>query len=264
MDFNFRKPAHIFVLLMVLGSFILLIGIPVLSFVGVFGATDTSQMTEYSGLLKLFVEIFLVVPQIVLFVVFMIIVPVLWYFLVNRLTAKEIKSRLKLKFKEFDKMILWGILTVFLMFIVLAIISNILISLGFNTEDAGNIQDLANLLSPVAIFIIVVSQPIGEEIFFRGFLLDKIDSIIGRKTIDGEEDLDYFDYKIGAVLITSVLFGIAHLSYGNLYPAVITGILGVVLGFVVVKTKSLYPAIIAHVLFNAISLSIFFLFQDFF
>ena len=262
MDFNFSKPSHWFSLLMVSVSVLLLIGLPVLSFIGVFGATDASQISELSGMLKLFFEIFLLTMQMALVVVFMVITPVLWYLFVNRFTAKEIKSRLKLKFKEFDKMVLWGILTVFLMFASSFILSILLVSLGLSDDETSNIQDIANLFSPITMFILIVTQPIGEEIFFRGFLLDKIDSIIGKKATSDENGFNNQDYKVGAVLITSVLFGIAHLSYGKPYPAIVITVLGIILGFVVVKTKNLYPAIIAHILFNAISFAIFLLFED--
>ena len=68
--------------------------------------------------------------------------------------------------------------------------------------------------------------------------MEKIDTLIGKKT---------------AIISTAGLFGIAHLSFGNVYPAVITGIIGLLLAFIVFKTKNLYSAITAHVLFNIIS-----------
>ena len=91
-------------------------------------------------------------------------------------------------------------------------------------------------------------QPIGEEIFFRGFLLDKINAMAGRET---------------AIVLTSILFGMAHLTYGNIYPAILTGILGLILAYMVLKTKNLVTAIVAHIFFNVASVTLYIIGQSF-
>jgi membrane protease YdiL (CAAX protease family) len=92
--------------------------------------------------------------------------------------------------------------------------------------------------------ILIIIQPIAEEIFFRGFLLDKFKNLFGKNI---------------AIFFSSLLFGLAHLSYGNIYPAILTFIIGLLLAVLVVKTKNLYSSIIAHILFNLISFSIYIL-----
>ena len=87
-----------------------------------------------------------------------------------------------------------------------------------------------------------------EEIFFRGFLLDKIKVISDQKT---------------AIILTSFIFGIAHLTYGNVFPALMTGILGLILAYMVIKTKNLTTAIVAHILFNLTSVVLYFAGQSF-
>ena len=89
---------------------------------------------------------------------------------------------------------------------------------------------------------IVVFQSTTEEIFFRGFLLDKINTLAGKEI---------------AILTTAILFGMAHLSYGKIYPALMTGVFGILLGYVVMKTKNLNTAIIAHILFNITSFALY-------
>ena len=66
-----------------------------------------------------------------------------------------------------------------------------------------------------------------------------------------------------AIITTSVLFGISHLSYTYAYAAIIAIILGVLLSIVVYKTKNLYSAIFAHTLINITSLTLYFFGQSF-
>jgi membrane protease YdiL (CAAX protease family) len=116
--------------------------------------------------------------------------------------------------------------------------------MGFNLADYSNIPELESYFSLPAMLILITFQPIGEEIFFRGFLLEKIKSIKGEKT---------------AIIFTAFLFGVAHLSFGNLYPAFMTFIIGFLLAFIVIKTKNLFSAITAHILFNVVSFSFYFI-----
>jgi membrane protease YdiL (CAAX protease family) len=107
----------------------------------------------------------------------------------------------------------------------------------------SNIIDLQKLFSMSSLYIIVLIQPFCEEFFFRGFLLEKITALGGVKI---------------AVVSTSVLFGISHLSYTYSYTAFLAVILGVIFALVTIKTKNLYTAIFAHTLLNVTSLSLFY------
>ena len=263
MQFDIRKPSHIVSLILLLGSFFVLIGVPILSFVGVL-ESDTSQISDFPETLKVFIELFLLILQILLFIVLMIVVPLIWYFFVNKFTISKIKDCLQMRIKNFDRAVLWGVIAVFFMFATSIVIGVILNSLNFDVNEASNIEDIANIFSPVSMFILVVFQPIGEEFFFRGFLLDKINSFFSRKSDYNADGKDFFsEYKIPAVVLTSILFGIAHASYGKVYPVFVTALLGLILGFVVVKTKSLYAGMIAHILYNVITLILYLSFQDF-
>jgi len=81
-------------------------------------------------------------------------------------------------------------------------------------------------------------------LIFRGFLFKKIESYGG---------------GFLAIISTAFLFGIAHMSYGKAAPVILVMIMGLVLGYVVYKTKNLYSAIIAHVAFNVTSLALAYL-----
>ena len=69
--------------------------------------------------------------------------------------------------------------------------------------------------------------------------------------------------KETAILTTGILFGIAHLSYAKIFPAIMTAILGILFAYIVIKTKNLNTAIIAHILFNLTSVTFYILGQTF-
>jgi membrane protease YdiL (CAAX protease family) len=244
MDFNFKKPSHLFSLLLLFTTFVFIIILPLLSFIGYFPTTQEVTTPDSQ-----FFEIFLLVFQLLIVIFLLIIVPLLWYKLVNKLNLRATFENLKLKFKNTDIAFLWGIIAAILIFIVFFIIELFLIYvLGLNPEDLGNIQDIERFFSPVSMFLLVSIQPIAEEIFFRGFLLDKIESFGGKNI---------------AIISTAFLFGLAHMSYGKIYPVVLPMIMGVLLAYIVYKTKSLYSAIFAHMFFNIASVAIYFVAKDF-
>jgi len=97
-----------------------------------------------------------------------------------------------------------------------------------------------------ALFSSVILAPVTEEIFFRGYLLEK---------------LNVFSNKYYAILISAFLFGFIHLprlSIGMYDPAgfVFTFILGGLFGWVYCEGKSLAYPIVFHALWN-LSASIF-------
>lgn len=249
MDFDGKKPLHLFALMLLIGAFLMIIVLPVYSFFTAPATLDSTPIGEMSEVFQIIVEIIALLIQILVVAIgIFILVPFIWYFLVNRISLKEIFSRIKLRREGMDMAFLWGIVSVIVMFSVVFILGIILTFSGFNLEESSNITDLEQLFSLPSIFFIVIFQPIGEEIFFRGFLLDKINAFAGKET---------------AIIITSILFGIAHLSYGNIYPALMTGVLGLILAYMVVKTKSLITSIVAHVFFNVFSVILYIIGQSF-
>jgi len=249
MDFNIKKPTHIFALAILVVAFAVIILLPIYSFFNASLSIESTQIEEASELVRLLVEIIALVLQILLVAIgIFIIVPLIWYFLVNKLSFKEILFRIKLRKEGMDIAVLWGVVSMIAMFAILFVIGIILTLYGVNIDESSNITDLEQIFSLPSIFVIVAFQPIGEEIFFRGFLLEKINSMAGRET---------------AIVVTSVLFGIAHLTYGNIYPAIMTGILGLILAYMVVKTKNLTTAIVAHIFFNVTSVTLYIIGQSF-
>ncbi|KYK23056.1 hypothetical protein AYK21_06620 [Thermoplasmatales archaeon SG8-52-2] len=236
MDFNAGKPSHIFALLLLIGSFLLIFILPIITF---FFIMDSPNLIENLNIS----ELSAFTSQLLVIAVF-ILVPFFWYYIVNRLNLKAIFVRIRLVSQNIDEAFLWGILAAIGIFILIFIIEIILIALGQNPQDLSNIPDIQRLFSWPTIFLLVTIQPIGEEIFFRGFLFEKIEKYSG---------------SVPAVFFTAFLFGIAHMSYGKIFPVLMPMVMGVILGFIILKTKNLYSSIIAHVAFNVTSLTLAYL-----
>jgi membrane protease YdiL (CAAX protease family) len=242
MDFTVRKPTHVLAFLLLFGTFLLFIGYPLIS---VF--FPTTIPTIYSGsmspLQRLSVEMTLLFFQFVFVFFGFIFVPILWYKFVNQISVKEIFERVRLTRKGLDMALLWGFIIIILAFgmtLTIGLVYMYLTNVDPNT--LSNIPDLEQLFSLPSLYILVAVQPFCEEFFFRGFLLEKIQKIGGVPL---------------AVILTSILFGISHLSYTYAYAAFIAIFLGILFSSVVIKTKNLYSSIFAHTVINIVSLTLF-------
>ncbi len=134
-------------------------------------------------------------------------------------------------------------------FVTTVIVSTLLQShTAINVEQSQElgITTPEDLPQKIIIFVmLVVLPPIYEEIMFRGFLYQML-----RK---------YVPIAVSAVL-TCILFGVAHLEYGNLnwIAAIDTLIFSAYLIYISQRHKSLYSAILLHAMKNAVAFSVLF------
>jgi len=140
-------------------------------------------------------------------------------------------------------------------FYAILIVSTIILAYLIPSFDVDQAQDVGfNSLNTsldrlIAFVALVLIPPVGEEILMRGYLYTGLRSRLG---------------FVWAMLITSVLFGLAHLEFGREAPvvwvaAVHTFILSVVLVYVRERTGALYAAILLHVLNNGVAFAVHFL-----
>lgn len=224
MSFNIRKPGHIIGFILLLFSFYLFFIDPVLAFLKVF------SLTSFLG-----IDNFVLISIFITLLFF--IVPFLWYFLVDNYSFEKMFENLGLHGKRIDTAFLWGIIAALLMFLTTVVFSFVLVYfINVNQESLKTVLETAASLSGISMVIIFI-QTIAAEIYFRGFILEKINSFAGKNI---------------AVIITAVLYGVLHLTYGDLYPAVLPIFLGMILGYIVVKTRNLYSAMFAQIFFNSI------------
>jgi uncharacterized protein len=242
MDFNFKKPTHVLSFFSILLTLFIFVVFPFLSFFGFTISSNNYSIENLSSNFGIIFQVIILLIQLSLVFVLFILFPILWYYSINGYNLKDIFFSLKLKKENIKISILWGIITVFIAFVIIAFVGGLFQIFGFDLTDTSNIPQLELYFSIPSIILLITIQPIGEEIFFRGFLLDKFNNLFGKKS---------------AIIINSILFGVAHLSFGNIYPAILTFIIGLILSILVIKTDNLYSAIIAHILFNVLSFSLY-------
>ena len=115
-------------------------------------------------------------------------------------------------------------------------------STGYETEN-GMADEIADSITLPLLFAVPLLSALSEEMFFRAFLQMRL-------------------AKYGqpfAIVVSSVLFGIAHLSYGNLLQVVVPFIFGIVLGYLMMKNENIVAPFSAHFAFNFIQLAAVFL-----
>jgi membrane protease YdiL (CAAX protease family) len=115
--------------------------------------------------------------------------------------------------------------------------NGILMLLGVETQGEQITQLFGNLSSPVWFFIVgAILAPLVEEMFFRGFLFQGFRARYG---------------WVPGLLLSSAIFGIAHLDPVALVP---TFILGCVLAYMYQRSNSIWPGVIFHTMINSLGL----------
>ncbi|MFN0021759.1 MAG: ABC transporter permease subunit/CPBP intramembrane protease [Pirellulaceae bacterium] len=85
------------------------------------------------------------------------------------------------------------------------------------------------------ILLLALLPAVCEELAFRGFVLNGL-----RRT----------GHKWGAILVTSALFGVVHML---LQQSLSAFLIGIVIGYVAVKTNSIWPAMLFHFTHNSLA-----------
>jgi uncharacterized protein len=93
---------------------------------------------------------------------------------------------------------------------------------------------------PLFWIAVVVFAPVFEECFFRGFLFVGL-----RQSVLG---------PIGTVIITALVFASLHALQYNIYGVVTVFALGIIFGFVRLKSGSLLSTILLHSAWNLLQL----------
>jgi ABC-2 type transport system permease protein/sodium transport system permease protein len=106
------------------------------------------------------------------------------------------------------------------------------------------IERMRAVPSWIVLLSLAVAPAIGEEFFFRGYLLGSL-----RRRLPAW----------AAIILTGAVFGLFHASVGGLIAVeriVSSTFLGFILGWVCWRTGSVFPGILLHVLHNGLMLSL--------
>lgn len=106
---------------------------------------------------------------------------------------------------------------------------------------AGNTDALPGML-----FVVIVKAGVGEEIFFRGWMFERLGKLLGSSAWA----------KTFIVLFTSALFGLAHYPDQGVPGAEQAFITGAVFGTIFARTGRIFPLMIAHAAFDIAALAL--------
>lgn len=139
----------------------------------------------------------------------------------------------KLSIKEIAKQTLAILAMLVFLSIIIAFIAT---STGLN--DLQKVDEIIKKTvnySPFLFAYLLTVRVIGEEIFFRGFLVP----------------------RIGAFPST-ILFALGHAFFGSIAEIAGAFVLGLVLAWFFEKNKNIFPNILAHFLYNIFAIVVFF------
>lgn len=241
-DFNPRKNLHIISLLLLSLSFFIIFVTPILTIFNIVPFDQSINTEDINQNSSLILEIFNLLFYLSVSFIFFILFPVMWYLFVNSYTIKKTIKQMKITLLNIKISLFWGLLAGCITICIGLILQFIMTTSGSNISDINNIADLEVHFSKYSLVLLVGTTPIAEEIFFRGFLLQKIESFFGEKY---------------AIFFTALLFGMIHITYLKIFPVIISLFIGLVLGYMVIKTKNLFSAIIAHITYNLVTILIY-------
>jgi sodium transport system permease protein len=112
----------------------------------------------------------------------------------------------------------------------------------FSPQVQAQIETINQLFNNAPLWqmllVIALAPAICEELAFRGFILS---------------GLRRMGHKWGAIVLSAVIFGMAH---GILQQSLGATVVGIVIGYVAVKTGSLWPGVLFHFVHNSLSVAL--------
>jgi membrane protease YdiL (CAAX protease family) len=99
---------------------------------------------------------------------------------------------------------------------------------------------------PGILFTVIVGGGFGEELIWRGFLFERLGTLLGRGA----------RATIAIVMITTILFSLAHYHDLGLPGAEQALITGLAFGVTFARTRRLWPVMIAHASFDVVAVLI--------
>jgi membrane protease YdiL (CAAX protease family) len=152
--------------------------------------------------------------------------------LLNDVGLKGALNRLRFRLKNIPMNVIFGIVSAIIFIGLMIAIFSLLVFAGYRPPENLLVEKIVKAMSLPLLFAVPLLSSISEETFFRGFLQSKI-----------------------GLIPTSILFGMAHLSYHNILQVIVPTAFGILLGILLIKTKNLLAPISAHFAFDFIQLS---------
>jgi membrane protease YdiL (CAAX protease family) len=155
---------------------------------------------------------------------------------------------------NWKKSITKGIMYAIGIFILFDIVLQPFFELIFGEIDLQNFEDLKGNLINYVLFIVFmwIVAGFGEEFLFRGYILKRLSVIFG----------DTNNAWWLAILISSIIFGLAHF-YQGVTGVLTTGLIGFIFGIIFFKNKqNLTVAMFTHGFYDMIGITLIYLNEE--
>lgn len=194
--------------------------------------------------------------------------PFAWFGLVRGKRLSESFSALGFSRERALRAALLGVAATIFVLYPLILLESFALSALFGISDLGNVTDTI-LSAPWWVpALAVIVAPFSEEVFFRAFIVSGLFAASGRalsgffgasagRGVGGEA------FAAGAALVLSaLLFSLAHYSYGSVGEFVGAFTIGLIFGAMYLASGNIYAVIAGHAVFNLISVVVIFLGQS--
>ena len=162
---------------------------------------------------------------------------ILFIYLLYDGSFSNVFKNLYFKKENIGKAILYGIIACLFFILFSSLISY------FYKEKNPLAEEIGLNLNIFLLIFIPIASSLSEEIFFRGLIQMQM-----------EKKINY----ILSIIITSILFSIAHLEYKVIIEMIMTFSFSIILGYLIHSTKNIMAPITAHFLYNFIALLSFY------
>jgi membrane protease YdiL (CAAX protease family) len=134
-------------------------------------------------------------------------------------------------FRKFRWRYLWLGVVVYLGVLIASIGSGfVLESIGL--EPIRSLQSMINQYSPLTLVGLFLTGTVVEEVFYRGYLIERIKFLTGKYWLAG--------------IVSWLVFTLVHIKFFGLGPTLDVSVLSAALVVIYLKEKSIWPCIVIH------------------
>jgi membrane protease YdiL (CAAX protease family) len=135
----------------------------------------------------------------------------------------------------------WGVIIYFLIFVGTTVCGFVLPAVGLSALQS--LQPMLKRYSFPTLFGIFLTGTFLEEVFYRGYLIERMTFLTGRRWMAG--------------FSSWLLFTLVHLQFFGLGPTIETSVISAGLVLLYVKEKSIWPCIVTHGINDALASLVF-------
>jgi membrane protease YdiL (CAAX protease family) len=167
---------------------------------------------------------------------------ILFLLLLYWIPRVEKKSLESIGFRNFNWRHLWVGVLVFVIASIALIVSGIVLEAN-GLQPIRSLQPVLKTYSFITLFGLFMTGTILEEIFYRGYLIERLSGLLSRQWLAG--------------IISWIAFSLVHLKFFGIGPTIDVSILSAALVLLYIKERSIWPCIVAHGINNILSYLIF-------